>query len=172
MTTPPVVIRLTTWCLKIAVLTVLFLGVLVITAGGQADRLEGARSLPGVPVGASGARVLAGAGDPVTGVTVTLSTPKAGTLSQYTIQYTTTATGALAAGAGQIIIQFPIGTTVPSSITTSSIVVTTNANITPATKALAVAPVINAGTRTVTLTTPITIGNGDNISVVFQPPPD
>ena len=108
------------------------------------------------PPEARGALLQAG---PVTAVTVTLSDLKAGAASEYTVQDTTSTAGAVDARAGQIIIQFPAGTTIPTSMAASSISVTTNANITPPTKLLTVAPPIDAGTRTVTMTTPIVIAN-------------
>ena len=104
--------------------------------------------------------------DPVTSVTVTLSDLKAGVASQYTIALTTSVTGALSLGGGQIIIQFPLGTTIPTSMSASTITVTTTD--TAATKALAVAPTIDVSTRTVTLTTPLVIANSDAITVVFS----
>lgn len=93
---------------------------------------------------------------------------KAGAASQYTVSYTTSASGTLAAGGGQIIFKFPEGTTVPSSISSSNISVTTNANITPATKTLVLAPSIDVITRTVTMTTPIVIGNDDVITIIIS----
>ena len=105
---------------------------------------------------------------PVTGVQVTLSDLRAGVSSQYAIGYTTSGAGALTAGIGQITVQFPAGTTVPASMAATSISVTTNANISPPTLVLTVAPVINTSTRTVTMTTPIVIGNNNVITVVFS----
>jgi len=73
----------------------------------------------------------------------------------------------LAAGGGQIIVQFPLGTTVPTTMSANSISVTTNAAITPQTKVLTGVPTIDTGARTVTLITLIVIANGDIITVVF-----
>jgi hypothetical protein len=104
----------------------------------------------------------------VTGVLVTLSDLRAGVGSQHTITYTTSSSGALTAGIGQITVQFPAGTTVPASMAATDISVTTNASISPPTKVLTVAPVIDTSTRTVTMITPIVIGNNDVITVVFS----
>ena len=101
----------------------------------------------------------------VSQINVTLGSLKSGANSQYTIQYTTSPTGAMLAEEGQITIQFPEGTSFSSSMPADSITVTTDANISTPTKSLTVQPVITS--RTVSLTTPIPIGNNDNIKVVF-----
>ena len=97
----------------------------------------------------------------VTQVEVTLSSLKAGDDSQYTIKFETSPTGAIPAEGGQINIQFPEGTSFSASMAATSITVTANGN----TKSLTVPPVIKS--RTVSLTTPVPIGNNEIITVIF-----
>ena len=140
----------------------------------QFNRLVAAWVLLGVTAGIVGFSLLTPStasskvvlADPVTTVSVSLSDLKAGVASQYTIALTTSAAGALPAGGGQIIVQFPVGTTVPTSMAASIISVTTTD--TAATKVLTVAPTVDVSTRTVTLTTPLVIANSDAITVVFS----
>ena len=87
---------------------------------------------------------------------VVLSSTSAGQVSKYTITFTTGTSGELLAGIDKINIIFPIGTTMPSLIQTSSITV----NNIPTTSA-------EVNGTTVTITAPITIPANSSITVVI-----
>jgi len=91
---------------------------------------------------------------------VFISPSEAGQRSQYTIGFTTSATGALEAGEDTITVYFPEDTTIPSSINTSYVKVN---------GAQAKAVVCSRSNETITVTVPagITIGDNTYVSIVF-----
>jgi len=88
---------------------------------------------------------------------VVLSSTSAGQISKYTITFTTGASGELLAGIDKINIIFPIGTTMPSSIQTSSVTV----NNIPTTS-------VEVNGTTVTITVPITIPANNSLTVMIS----
>ena len=90
--------------------------------------------------------------------TVTPSPSTESATAQYTVSFDVGTGGALSAGANSITITFPTGTTVPSYIDAGDITV----NGTPVSSS----PTISD--REVTLTTPVNISSGGNVSVVFS----
>lgn len=91
---------------------------------------------------------------------VFISPSEAEQRSQYTIGFTTSATGALEAGKDTITVYFPEDTSIPSSINTSYVKVN-------GTKAKAVECSRSNETITVTVPTGITIGDNTYVSIVF-----
>jgi len=89
--------------------------------------------------------------------TVQLSTTSAGQVSAYTISFTTGASGALVGGVDKINVIFPVGTTVPSVISLSAVMV----NNIPTTN------VAVYGT-TVEITVPVSIPANSNITVTLS----
>ncbi|MGH7490970.1 MAG: FlgD immunoglobulin-like domain containing protein [bacterium] len=90
--------------------------------------------------------------------TITASPNEANATAAYTIPITLGSAGALAAGTGTISIQFPDNTFVPNSISASAVTI----NGTAATTVIA-----NSATRELTITTPVTLGNSANVSIVL-----
>lgn len=88
---------------------------------------------------------------------VVLSSTSAGQVSKYTVTFTTGTSGELLAGINKINIIFPIGTTMPSLIQTSSITV----NNIPTTS-------VEVNGTTVTITVPITIPANSSVTVVIS----
>ena len=93
----------------------------------------------------------------ITQPTVQLSTTSAGAVCAYTISFTTGASGALSGGVDKINVIFPVGTTMPDSISTSAVTV----NNIPTTN-------VQVNGTTVTITVPISIPANYTITVVIS----
>ncbi len=96
----------------------------------------------------------------VTSATVTPNPSTQNNTAQYTIAFNLGSGGALTAGSSTITIQFPTGTTIPASMAASN--ATVNSTV------LSVAPTTTPSTRTVVLTTPVSVGNNGPVTVVFS----
>jgi len=81
-----------------------------------------------------------------------------GMAAQYQLTFTSSLSGAIAAGTGHITVEFPAGTTIPASLPTSGILV----NDVPALSVLAVAA------NKLVVTVPTAIAGGSTIRVVFR----
>ena len=88
---------------------------------------------------------------------VVLSSTSAGQASKYTVSFTTGASGQLLAGIDKINVIFPIGTTMPSTISTNLITV----NNIPTTS-------VAVNGTTVTITVPITIPANNSVTVMIS----
>jgi hypothetical protein len=93
----------------------------------------------------------------ITQPTVQLSSSSAGSVSAYTISFTTGASGELSGGVDKINVIFPVGTTIPDSIPLSTVTV----NNIPTTY-------ITVYGTTVTVTIPTTIPANSNVTVIFS----
>ena len=94
----------------------------------------------------------------LTGVTISPDPNTTSTAASYTVVATTSADGAMVEG-DSIIVVFPSGTTVPSSIATSNVSV----NGTPLTRA----PVINQAARRVAVSIPVSVSGSTQFTLVF-----
>ena len=102
---------------------------------------------------------ISGGQPPVMINSVNVSPNEANTAASYTIALTLGDEGELTAGSGAITIQFPDNTLVPSGMAANQITI----NGTIATTAAS-----NSSTREVTITTPITLANSANVTLVFD----
>ncbi len=96
---------------------------------------------------------------PLTLGNVTVTSKEVNANATYTIPITLSSIGALTAGSGTIHFRFPANTFVPNNISPSTILV----NGTPC-----VSVISNAGTRQVSLVTPVNLANNQNFSIVFN----
>lgn len=87
---------------------------------------------------------------------VSVSPSTAGSVAQYTFEWDNNSTGALSANTDTITVTFPYGTTIPSSISASSVQVYNGSWST-----CGQAPVVDTDLRTVRVTTPVTIATDD-----------
>lgn len=94
----------------------------------------------------------------VTVNSVTLSPTRASETAGYTIGFTVGAAGGLLLGNNTITITFPTGTTIPSSILSSTVTVN---DVTAS--SVSTVP----GSRTVTIATPVTVANNGTVTVTF-----
>ena len=90
---------------------------------------------------------------------VSLSNSEANVAASYTIPLTLGDSGALASGAGTITLQFPNNTLVPSSMATSQVSV----NGIDATSVTT-----NSTTREVTITTPVSLADSENVTLIIN----
>jgi hypothetical protein len=95
----------------------------------------------------------------LTAADVTVSPSTSSSMASYTIATTTGADGALSDG-DEVIVIFPSGTTVPSSITAGEITVNGTACQTT--------PTIDQGARQVTIYTPVAVSASSSLSLVFS----
>ncbi len=96
----------------------------------------------------------------VSNVNVTVNPPMVNTAARYTITFRTSSGGALTAGTDTISVEFPAGTTLPASIAPSYIRVQgTSCTVTPE---------ITQSSHTVTITVPVNILGGANVTVVIS----
>jgi len=98
----------------------------------------------------------------VTSVSASVAPATAGASGQHTITFTPATT--LTASAGTVTVRFPIGTTVPSSMTASNVEVKEYGG---SFTACGVTPTVDADRRIVTITTPIELDSGDADEVKF-----
>jgi hypothetical protein len=91
---------------------------------------------------------------------VTPSPNGVGSPAQYTMAFNVGGQGALTLGSSTITLTFPNNTTIPFSISAAHIKVNT--------VALGTAPTTSPGARTITFTTPVTVGNNGAVSVVID----
>ena len=93
--------------------------------------------------------------------TVTITTPAAGAASGYTVAFTLSGSGALAASTGEVYITFPAGTTLPSSLSYTNVLVSTSG-----TAAMNVGSGgVSVSGQTVTVRMPMSAPAGDTVTV-------
>ncbi|MCK5118478.1 MAG: hypothetical protein KAQ78_02785, partial [Candidatus Latescibacteria bacterium] len=95
---------------------------------------------------------------PLTSATVTPNPNTTNTEAAYTIGFVTGSNGALAVG-DTITVQFPSGTTVPASLSKSSVKVNS--------VACTVTPVVSAGDRRVQVISPVAVNAGSSVDLSF-----
>ncbi|MCK5327276.1 MAG: hypothetical protein KAR36_01620, partial [Candidatus Latescibacteria bacterium] len=96
----------------------------------------------------------------VTAATVTPNPLQQSLTAQYEIAFNVGIQGALTAGSSTITVVFPGDTDVPSSMAASEVQVNDTY--------LSLAPTMDSGARTVTLTTPVSVSDNGSVRVVFS----
>jgi hypothetical protein len=89
---------------------------------------------------------------------IIVSPTRASEDASYTVPLTLGSAGGLLLGSNTITIAFPVGTTIPGTILTSTVTVN---------GATATAVATNPGARTVTITTPVTVANSGTVTIIF-----
>ncbi len=99
----------------------------------------------------------------VTGLSVSPSGDVAGATGIYTVGFTTSAVGALAAGSGTITLTAPSGTVFPSSASDYTVSPTSSSTA----AAVPASSVSGGGTDSVTIVTPVAIGNDSPVTITI-----
>jgi len=94
--------------------------------------------------------------DPTSGNTTTISPATAGAASQYTFSFKVSSSGALTADTDTVTVMFPVGTTLPSSISASNVQFSSDGSTYTA---AGTAPTVDTNTRQITATTSVSISN-------------